>query len=453
MDATELHKTQKRTESPSVRNTHNVGKGFPRPCMGFRCSALLIALILINIKSAPRLITSEIWISIESNTTNPNSTINFVYRTDQFVSKTSPYTHLVMNFTEEVNLNLPKPPLKFNGGLANFGLNSSVNANTRNDMGINTTKMTIDSSSSTGAIYLRSSGRLGNTLYQCAMLISLKHLTGRAVYLISNISITSVFPNLSVPSIKPSPELLSRVHRLPRLDESKSGTFSPNFTSHLPPGDILICCYFQSVKYFHDIRTRVRNEMSINSNTSATADRILRAAIQQHFGKTEAQGIKLVGIHVRRSDYGWKINYNNGYRLPEPSYFHKAKSYFRRVFPGRILFVVTTDDRRWSKRHLAAPDTFISPIQRPDLDLALTDMALLTACNGTILSIGSFGWWAGFMARGPKVYFRDYKVSGSRVDNRIRSEDMFATPDWIPMGNWNITSSHNMWPLLLYSIQ
>ena len=120
-----------------------------------------------------------------------------------------------------------------------------------------------------------------------------------------------------------------------------------------------------------------------------------------------------------------------GIRLPEVSYFKKAKLYFQNLYSESLLFVVASDDKPWVQQYLSGPDSSISTSKNP-----VDDLALLAACNDTIMSFSTFSWWAGFLAGGETIYFKNAMVNVSQQHYVANFEDRFFTPDWIPMGNW-----------------
>ena len=48
-----------------------------------------------------------------------------------------------------------------------------------------------------------------------------------------------------------------------------------------------------------------------------------------------------------------------------------------------------------------------------DTGSELRDFTLLTLCNHTAMSVGTFGYWAAILAGGEVVYFRNHVVKGS----------------------------------------
>ena len=59
-------------------------------------------------------------------------------------------------------------------------------------------------------------------------------------------------------------------------------------------------------------------------------------------------------------------------------------------------------------------------------------MATLAKCNHVIMSVGTFGWWAGYFSGGDVIYFTPPFEAGSRLDKGYSEEDFFP-PKWIGM--------------------
>ena len=64
---------------------------------------------------------------------------------------------------------------------------------------------------------------------------------------------------------------------------------------------------------------------------------------------------------------------------------------------------------------------------------APVDIASLTLTDHMIVSIGTFGWWAGYLNPGIKTYMKDFIRPGSPFSNSF--DDLNATdyiyPGWI----------------------
>nr|XP_053632759.1 galactoside alpha-(1,2)-fucosyltransferase 1-like [Cherax quadricarinatus] len=106
----------------------------------------------------------------------------------------------------------------------------------------------------------------------------------------------------------------------------------------------------------------------------------------------------LVGIHVRRTDYVDFIRNYEG-RLPGEAYFRRAMQYFRDKF-RRVIFVVASDGTQYATEKFAHyPDVTFSPGTTWQVDLAT-----LASCNHSIISLGSYGFWTGYLTGGQVLY-------------------------------------------------
>ena len=281
----------------------------------------------------------------------------------------------------------------------------------------------------TDRIFLLSMGRLGNILFQYCMLWSLGKRTGRSVFFVTDGEFKDIFPGLTVPILAPTWHMRGVLQGMETLVERRTSNYEETLPENLPAGDVVICCYFQSFKNFWPYRGQQRRELIFSNNMRAAADRSLRSAHLEKLGDDMMQFTRFVAVHVRRGDLISSFNYNRGYRPPEPSYFYKAMAMFRHKFLERVLFIVASDDPLWTQEHLQLEDTYVSTGRS-----AAEDMALLAACNDTIFSMGTFGWWAAFLTPGLKVYFLDALETGSDIAWHYPLSDTFP-PDWIALGN------------------
>ncbi len=80
------------------------------------------------------------------------------------------------------------------------------------------------------------------------------------------------------------------------------------------------------------------------------------------------------------------------------------QEYFREEFDSgsEVVFVYTSDDMAYGKEHLVdEKNLFFSGCGQPTNSECIgRDFALLSSCNHTIVTHGSFGLWAAFLAGG-----------------------------------------------------
>ena len=132
----------------------------------------------------------------------------------------------------------------------------------------------------------------------------------------------------------------------------------------------------------------MRRELTFQKEIRNRAVAILHRARSDRLGKSTVNSTRYMGIHVRHSDLTIRTLYQKGYRIPGLSYFKNAKRYFQERYSESLLLVVTSDDKAWVLRNLNGTDTYISTSGS-----AVHDLALLAACNDTIMSLSTFSWW------------------------------------------------------------
>ena len=87
------------------------------------------------------------------------------------------------------------------------------------------------------------------------------------------------------------------------------------------------------------------------------------------------------------------------------TYSQDAMEYFRDEFGPRVAFVFVSDEMQWGRRALNKEENvyFVGCGDGDDPDCIGKDFALLSSCNHTITTHGTFGHWAAYMAGG-EVY-------------------------------------------------
>ena len=89
-----------------------------------------------------------------------------------------------------------------------------------------------------------------------------------------------------------------------------------------------------------------------------------------------------IGIHARLGDKGLRF---------DPNYFSKAIVALG-IAVNRSQFIVCSDSPEWVENHTDLKGMHISKGRN-----AGEDMALLAGCKHLIMTIGTYGWWAGYL--------------------------------------------------------
>ncbi|ELT99702.1 hypothetical protein CAPTEDRAFT_41243, partial [Capitella teleta] len=53
------------------------------------------------------------------------------------------------------------------------------------------------------------------------------------------------------------------------------------------------------------------------------------------------------------------------------------------------------------------------------------DLAILSSCDHVIMTVGTFGWWAGYLSRGQVIYYANYARMNSTIFHEINPRDFF----------------------------
>jgi hypothetical protein len=135
--------------------------------------------------------------------------------------------------------------------------------------------------------------------------------------------------------------------------------------------------YFQTEKYFENIKEKVQAEFAFKTET-------LRECAE--YISSVQEGKELVGVHVRRGDY---------VDLPD---FHPVctKEYYEEAikrFPDHT-FIVVSNDHDWCEENLEM-NTFKG-------SSAFADMCMLSLTQHNIIANSSFSWWGAWLNKNPK---------------------------------------------------
>lgn len=136
--------------------------------------------------------------------------------------------------------------------------------------------------------------------------------------------------------------------------------------------------YWQSEKYFSDIRTIILKDFTFPP-VNDTKNRELIDRISEQ---------TTVSIHIRRGDYA------NGFPMMTPQYYENAINYFESVY-NEVYFLVFSNDMDWAKQNLQfSQGEFVDWNTGKE---SWKDMYLMTQCNHHIIANSSFSWWGAWL--------------------------------------------------------
>lgn len=181
--------------------------------------------------------------------------------------------------------------------------------------------------------------------------------------------------------------------------------------------------YIQSWKYFHGYEEILRKELVFRQHVQLEADEMLNKELN-NLNLTSRNGFVLVGVHIRRGDM---VNNSFGYNVATPEYLSKAVQYYKNKYKNTI-FIVSCQDMIWGKQHFPKNTTrrFIQHHKREVI------IALLSSCDHTITTVGTFGWWVGWLTGGDVTYFKWPAREGSELRKHYSKDySDYYYPKWI----------------------
>ena len=265
--------------------------------------------------------------------------------------------------------------------------------------------------------------RLGNQMFRFASLLGIAKMNHMPAVTVCNFFLRTYF-EIDIPCLNKTKMKLSKenIYR-----EQRPGAFTTRLAQIGPNKKVLLSGYFQSWKYFDHIAASVKRQLTFRRHIRLKALSALDKAEKNHnlTGKTYTR----IGIHIRRTDIVLVSSYRRGYTVADKEYIKGSMSKMRSIFnlSKALLFIVCTDDHTWAKRNVEGSDVEFMWTGDP-----YTDLAILSMCNATILTSGTFGWWAAWLAGGPAIYYRDFPRPNSSLASEYRREDYYH-PKWIAM--------------------
>ncbi|XP_064458562.1 galactoside alpha-(1,2)-fucosyltransferase 2-like isoform X1 [Ornithodoros turicata] len=188
---------------------------------------------------------------------------------------------------------------------------------------------------------------------------------------------------------------------------------------------VVLSGYYQSWTFFHHAREDVIREFTFHDSYRLQAWRTL----------SELRGNRTrptyVGVHVRRGDYIGRIWDAFRGTLADKGYIRRAMDYFRGRYT-EVVFVVASDGMSWCKENINNSLGDVYFVGHGDPYKPGHDLALLAHCNHTIMTFGTFGFWAGYLAGGEVTYLANFTLPDSSWASS-RPDQKQCLPDWIPI--------------------
>ena len=207
------------------------------------------------------------------------------------------------------------------------------------------------------------------------------------------------------------------------FNETGYGIYTEFPTTSCPDDTPHACAYFFtdfliSFKYFQRHAENIKQVFRFKESL----DDQVPPSILEVFERESREGGTLVGIHVRRGD----MMRDESYRKPTAAFYEKAMDTFRQRH-GRVHFILASDFPKWCRRQAVfRKDTTV--LQKTDNPAV--DLMILARCRHMIISVGTFGWWAGWLAGGDVIYSKHaFDMNHTKHRDVLKLEDYYP-PNW-----------------------
>jgi len=290
--------------------------------------------------------------------------------------------------------------------------------------------------------------RLGNQLFNFAAMMYVSRLTGRRVVMPREFARRRdggwIDRWFHLPAVRLVDGVVPRLCPCRNVTERRPLAFEPSLRRVVlrsrSARTLLTCGWFQSWRYAAGVDggRSLRRQLRWKPELTTAVRRFLADHRPPNWNATVRYA--RVGIHVRVGDLLDRRKLAFGYTIPGRSYFRRTIAFFVRHHgkrATRVQFVVTSDDVGWTRTHLrlnrivARYRPFVDVVYSTSADAGF-DLALLSSCDDVIMSTGTYGWWAGWLAAGTTVYHRGWPRRGSPLEAAFDRRDFFP-PRWIAL--------------------
>jgi galactoside 2-L-fucosyltransferase 1/2 len=210
---------------------------------------------------------------------------------------------------------------------------------------------------------------------------------------------------------------------------------------------IVVDRFLQSWRYFTGFESEIRQLFHFTDSIHDRAHKVLTQAIEELVDCRNCHGniddIIAIGVHIRRGDMARQEHLRDlGYVTANALYLDRAMNYMdqhlqvneHHVEQGhhrqRRVFVICSDDIAWSRKNV--PSRWSRDVVFVSTRDAVVDLAVLAQCRHSIITVGTFGWWAAWLANGTTVYMKDWPRIGSVLYQHVNHADYFP-PHWVAL--------------------
>ena len=289
-------------------------------------------------------------------------------------------------------------------------------------------------------IYFTLEHRLGNCIYELSSILGIGYHNNRTVIFGDNSELQNlmqIFPKLDV-NVGQIPENHTRFwERGYNLFDKRM------FNLPKVEGLRIKQCLF-SFKYFEDIFELLYEKIYSHWNTALLENAQIfinrvKTVYAQERKLAQSEAVTAVCVHVRRGDFLSKGSANKRCVVGQADILH-AMDYMENKF-SHTVFIMASNDMDWCRQNFNRNNVYFT-----NFTSANQDFTLMSHCDHLIMSVGTYGWWAGtFTAyRGGIVMYYQHKYYPNNVLFKTCNRHEHFPPDWLAYTNDTIIRSRDL---------
>jgi virulence-associated protein VapD len=172
------------------------------------------------------------------------------------------------------------------------------------------------------------------------------------------------------------------------------------------PDNIYLEGYWQSEKYFSDIKDILRQEFTFKQTPDETSQKLTNQITR----------VNSVSIHVRRGDYVEDSKAAQSHSLCQMQYYYDCIKYITQKVNNPHFFIFS-DDIDWCRNNLKVLND-VKYVAHNRSDKAYEDLRLMSLCRHHIIANSSFSWWGAWLStNNDKIVFAPKKWFASKNFN------------------------------------
>ena len=291
-------------------------------------------------------------------------------------------------------------------------------------------------------IYYAFHSRLGNCLFGLASTLGIGFHNNRSTIFIMSpqlANLKELYPKVNMAITQNLPNITLIREKSIRIFSSE--VFNLNTTA-----PVRVATFLQSFKYFNDVFDVLYQQIfsQWNSKLLSKAKTFIHNAEMKYLkekGLTQRVAkVTTVCLHVRRGDFLSEQNTKKGRQVAPAEDLINAMRYIETKF-NHTIFIVASNSIEWCQKHLNKHNVYFSQFES-----ANQDFTLISNCDHMIMTVGTFGWWAGWLTSwrgGIAMYYQ--QLFGKKTPTyRSCNRHDFIPADWLAYTSSSITRSGDL---------